>query len=80
MPLADAGQPEIIRANQKDNFYIGQLRSGASEVCRACLGKGKYFASYHDSCLKTRIYCGVNIVEESRLIHRFCPEKRLWDV
>ncbi|XP_068754091.1 peroxisome biogenesis factor 10-like [Montipora capricornis] len=36
--FARAGQPELIRANQKDSYYLGFLREGVGQICRNFLG------------------------------------------
>lgn len=36
-----AGKPEIIRSQQKDEFYLSYLRSLAADVTHSILGKCK---------------------------------------
>ncbi|KAJ1144773.1 hypothetical protein NDU88_011068 [Pleurodeles waltl] len=42
MPLLAANQPQLIRASQKDEFYLGGLRQSAHQVFQAVTGAKKW--------------------------------------
>nr|XP_033777076.1 peroxisome biogenesis factor 10 [Geotrypetes seraphini] len=42
MPVRAANQPQLIRCSQKDEYYQGCLRAGASEVCQILAGAKKW--------------------------------------
>ena len=40
--FARAGQPELVRSNQKDVYYLGFLREGIGQIYRNFQGKRMY--------------------------------------
>ena len=40
--FARAGQPELVRSNQKDVYYLGFLREGIGQIYRNFQGKTMY--------------------------------------
>ena len=56
--FARAGQPELVRSNQKDVYYLGFLREGIGQIYRNFQGKIKgctklwQFTSYSRAIVK----------------------------